>query len=106
MSQIEGDEEIKKRQSLVEKFCKLILKEDEYPEFALDDFDPVYDVCHKVYDKMGDEEADRYLSDKISKAYGFEVTEEELGLDFWTLLDYLEREQERQKTQKLLPKPD
>ena len=53
----------------------------------------------------GDEEADRYLSDKISKTYGFEVTEEELGLDFWTLLDYLEREQIRQKTQKLLPKP-
>ena len=105
MSQIEGDEEIKKRQLLVEKFYKLVLKEDEYPE-GVDDFDRGYNVCYKIYNKIGDEKAEEYLTEKISKAYGVHFHKDYLDEDFWILLDYLEQEQQRQKTQKLLPKPD
>ena len=105
MSQIEGNEEIKKRKLLVEKFYKLILKEDEYPEWV-DDFDRVYNACYKVYNKIGDEAAEKYLTEKISKAYGVHFDKDYLDEDFWILLDYLEEEQERQKNQKLLPKPE
>ena len=106
MSQIEGDEEIKKRKLLVEKFYKLILNEP--PEYV-DDFDDIYGVCYKVYNKMGNEKARKYLIDKILKAYDVQVDEDFLSIDFWQALDVLEeyqKEEERQKTQKLLPKPE
>ncbi len=106
MNQIEGDEEIKKRQSLVEKFYKLILNES--PEYV-DDFDDLYGVCYKVYNKMGKEEAEKYLLDKIEKIYHVQVDEDFLSIDFWQALDVLEeyqQEEERRKTQKLLPKPE
>jgi hypothetical protein len=94
---------MKAREELAYKFYESILKSDEYPESVLDD-ENGKDVCFALREKIGIDQSEKYIIDKIFKIYGVNVSEEWLCIDFWQILDSLEQEQIRQKNQKFLPK--
>ena len=93
------DPEIRKREKLALEFFKKILKENEYPKWTIFDEDDVESICI-------DMEEEPSLEERIKKEYSIIVTYKDLWMPFWQFLDYLEEEQERQKNQKLLPKPE
>jgi hypothetical protein len=81
--------EMQKRENQAYRFYALILNPDEYPNYAvLDDDDMRNGPCQNV--KNYDEKYKKQIIEKISKAYGVKVTEEDLWLEFWQFLDYLE----------------
>ena len=95
--------EMKAREKLAYKFYELIFKEDEYPESVLDD-DELHAVCCNLWDKYKGNYRE-YIMDRVLKLYGIKVIDDDFSVEFWQILDYLEAEQIRFKTQKLLPKP-
>ena len=101
---MQDGKEIKKRSSLVNKFYRLILEPNEYPPSPIYDDDDVEYVLINV-DGESDPEY-KLILEKIANSYGVKVKYTDLWMYFWEFLDYLESEQERQKTQKLLPKPE
>ena len=96
-------EETKKRAKLVYKFCNLMFQPHECPLWILDE--------HQVDDVLVEMDDENYISydavwEKISMKYGVVLKLKDHFMYFWEFLDYLESEQKRQKTQKLLPKPE
>ena len=97
---------MKAREELAYKFYESILEPDEYPESVLDD-DSLSSVCSLLEEKMGGEESDIYLRDKIIKAYGVDIGNDSFSSDFWQILDVFEESLQHrinQKNQKFLPK--
>jgi hypothetical protein len=77
-----GAAQIEERREEAEFFIKAVIDPDEYPYFV-SDAASIYDIS-----SLSSEE----LRLRVERAYGVRITEKDLAIPVWQLLDHLRRE--------------
>lgn len=79
-----SDREMTRRRALAERFFERMLAPSERPYFVSDE------ACLDDFFMIDEKDRTLFLR-RCSDAYGVPVTERELSMHFWQLLDYLEQ---------------